>query len=139
MDMFNFLKNSEPELTDEQKKWNKMWYMWSEGQAESPYAELMNYQSEVNNGGHEQYFFNMGDPPIGDTSYLLNEMNVLKAVLPAKLKRNLQNAYNAYLKLADDENDEHAEEILDKCDSIFVDEEEKIDKILLKYASQMEL
>ena len=30
-----------------------------EGKAESPYAELMTYQGDINNGGHSQYFSNV--------------------------------------------------------------------------------
>ena len=59
MGVFSFFKKSKVELTDEQKKWNKMWDLWVEGRADSPYSELMTYQSEINNGGHDQYFFNI--------------------------------------------------------------------------------
>ncbi len=59
MGVFRFFKKSKAEPTDEQKKWNKMWDLWAEGRADSPYAELMTYQSEINNGGHDQYFFNV--------------------------------------------------------------------------------
>ena len=58
MGVFDFLKKGKAELSDEQKKWNKMWDLWTEGRADFPYKELMSYQSEVNNGGHDQYFFN---------------------------------------------------------------------------------
>lgn len=50
LDLFRKNKN------DEQTKWDKMWELWAEEQAESPYAELMTYQSEIDNGGHDQYF-----------------------------------------------------------------------------------
>lgn len=56
MGVFRFFKKNKAEPTDEQKKWNKMWDLWAEGRADSPYAELMTYQSEINNGGHDQYF-----------------------------------------------------------------------------------
>lgn len=59
MGVFSFFKKSKVELTDEQKKWNKMWDLWVEGRTGSPYSELMTYQSEINNGGHDQYFFNI--------------------------------------------------------------------------------
>lgn len=58
MGIFDSIKKSE-KLSDEQKKWNKMWDLWVEERIESPYAELMTYQSEVNNGGHDQYFSNL--------------------------------------------------------------------------------
>lgn len=35
-----------------------MWELWMNEKIETPYAELMTYQSEVNNGGRSQYFDN---------------------------------------------------------------------------------
>ena len=84
MGVFSFFKKSKVELTDEQKKWNKMWDLWVEGRTDSPYSELMTYQSEINNGGHDQYFFN-----IENSGNLQKEMAVLKTVLPAKLRDNM--------------------------------------------------
>ena len=55
MGLFDLFKKKKVELTEEQLKWNKMWDLWTDGEAESPYAELMTYQSEINNGGHGQY------------------------------------------------------------------------------------
>ena len=63
-------------LSDEQQKWNKMWELWVNGRADSPYAELMTYQSEINNGGHSQYFYN-----IDNTDDLQREITILKNVL----------------------------------------------------------
>ena len=56
MGLFNIFKKKKVVLTEEQLKWNKIWDLWAEGEAESPYAELITYQSEINNGGHGQYF-----------------------------------------------------------------------------------
>lgn len=134
MCVFSFFKKTKAELTDEQKKWNKMWDLGTEGHADSPYAELMTYQSEVGNGGHDQYFFNIEN--IGD---LQKELAVLDAVLPAKLRENLQNAYDAYLKLTNEESDEQAGTILCQCDNEFYEAEEEINCILREYASKMEL
>ena len=134
MGVFSFFKKSKVELTDEQKKWNKMWDLWAEGRADSPYAELMTYQSEINNGGHDQYFFN-----IENSGNLQKEMAVLKTVLPAKLRDNLQNAYDAYLKLTNEESDEQAGTILSQYDDEFYKVEEDINRILREYASQIEL
>ena len=87
MGLFDFLKKKEVQLTDEQKKWNKMWELWSEGEADSPYAELMTYQSEINNGGHGQYFCNIENndvlsnllfakPQSNDASYESGEIQI---------------------------------------------------------------
>ena len=51
MGLFDFFKKKKTELTEEQLKLNKMWELWVDEQVDSPYAELMNYQSEINNGG----------------------------------------------------------------------------------------
>ena len=134
MGVFSFFKKSKVELTDEQKKWNIMWDLWVEGRVDSPYAELMTYQSEINNGGHDQYFFN-----IDNSGNLQKEMAVLKTVLPAKLRDNLQNAYDAYLKLTNEEFDEQAGTILSQYDDEFYKGEEDINRILREYASQLEL
>ena len=134
MGVFSFFKKSKVKLTDEQKKWNKMWDLWEEGRTDSPYAELMTYQSEINNGGHDQYFFN-----IENSGNLQKEMAVLKTVLPAKLRDNLQNAYDAYLKLTNEESDEQAGTILSQYDDEFYKVEEDINRILREYASQIEL
>ena len=134
MGLFDFLKKKEVQLTDEQKKWNKMWELWTEEEADSPYAELMTYQSEVNNGGHDQYFFN-----VGNTGDLQKEMSVLETVLSAKLKNNLQKAYKAYLVLEEKEDDEKAEEIMEECDDVFYENEEEINHILEQYSAKIEL
>ena len=134
MGVFSFFKKSKVKLTDEQKKWNKMWDLWVEDRTDSPYSELMTYQSEINNGGHDQYFFN-----IENSGNLQKEMAVLKTVLPAKLRDNLQNAYDAYLKLTNEESDEQAGTILSKYDDEFYKVEEDINRILREYASQIEL
>ena len=134
MGLFDFLKKKEVQLTDEQKKWNKMWELWSEGEADSPYAELMTYQSEINNGGHDQYFLN-----VENTGDLQKEMSVLESVLSAKLKNNLQKAYNAYLVLEEKEDDEKAEEIMEECDDVFYENEEEINHMLEQYSAKIEL
>ena len=134
MGVFDFFKKKEVQLTDEQKKWNKMWELWTEGKADSPYAELMTYQSEINNGGHDQYFLNVEN--IGD---LQKEMSALETVLSAKLKNNLQKAYKAYLVLEEKEDNEKAEEIMEECDDVFYENEEEINHILEQYSAKIEL
>ena len=134
MGLFDFIKKKEVQLTDEQKKWNKMWELWSEGEADSPYAELMTYQSEINNGGHDQYFLN-----VENTGDLQKEISALETVLSAKLKNNLQKAYKAYLVLEEKEDDEKAEEIMEECDDVFYENEEEINHILEQYSAKIEL
>jgi len=133
MGVFDFFKKK-VELTEEQKKWNKMWELWMEGQADSPYAELMTYQGEINNGGHSQYFTN-----VENTGDLQKELTALQKVLPLKLKENLKKAYEAYLELEAKEEDEQLEEVLNQCDCLFYENEEELNNILKVYANTVEL
>lgn len=43
------------------QKLDKMWELWTEDKLDLPCAKLMKYESEVNNGGHSQYFFNVAN------------------------------------------------------------------------------
>lgn len=134
MGLFDIFKKKEVELTKEELQWNKMWDLWTEEKADSPYAELMTYQSEINNGGHDQYFLN-----VENTGDLEKEISVLEQILSAKLKENLRKAYQAYLVLEENEDDEDAEEMLEQCDDTFYENEEEINQALEEYASKIEL
>ena len=128
-----FAKKKKVELTEAQLKWNKMWQLWAEDHADSPYAELMTYQSEINNGGHEQYFIN-----VESTSDIEKEMSSLETILPSKLREALEEAYRAYMSM-DEEEDEEAEEILEQCDDLFYEHQDEINRILEKYAAGIKL
>ena len=134
MGLFDIFKKKKYEPREELLKWDKMWDMWAEEKVESPYAELMTYQSEINNGGHSQYFTN-----VENTSDLQKEMSVLETILSEKLKTNLKNAYEAYLILEEKEEDEKAEKILEQCDNTFFKNEEEINITLKEYASSIEV
>lgn len=129
-----FKKKRKVELTEQQLKWNKIWDLWVEKKAETPYAELMTYQSEVNNGGHDQYFTNVEN--VGD---IQKEMSALEQILSEKLNNNLKKAYKAYLVLEEKEEDEKAEETLEQCDDVFYENEEEINHALEEYAAKIEL
>lgn len=94
----------------------------------------MTYQSEINNGGHEQYFTN-----VENTGDLQKEMSDLEQILSKKLGTNLKKAYKEYLVLEEKEEDEKAEEILEQCDDVFYENEEEINLKLEEYASKIEL
>ena len=133
MGLFNFFKQKKVKLTEEQCKWNKMWDLWAEEKAQSPYAQLMTYQSEINNGGHDQYFTNVEN--IAD---LQNEISVLETILPVIHRDNLRKAYKAYLVLKE-KDDEEAEKILEQCDDAFYENETELNCILEEYAQKIEL
>ncbi len=134
MGLFDIFKKTKVELTEEQLKWNKMWELWTEEKVDSPYAELMTYHSEINNGGHDQYFTN-----VENTNDLYKEISALEQILSAELKNNLNKAYKAYLILEKKEEDEEAEETLEQCDDIFYENEEEINRLLEEYACKIEL
>ena len=133
MALFELLQKKKPELTEEQRKWNKMWERWAKGQVNSPYAELMTYQSEVYNGGYAQYFTN-----VENTGKLQEEMAVLGTVLSEQLKDNLWKAYEAYLVLEKEENGE-AENRMSRCDRVFSENEEELCRGLKSYAAMIVL
>ena len=118
----------------EQDAWDRMWELWGEGKADSPYAEVLTYQSEINNGGHDQYFFN-----VENTGDLKKELAVLNSVLPELLKKNLNAAYKAYVTLQKNEDDEKAEAILNQCDKVYYENEEALDDVLNEYAAKIDL
>ena len=134
MGLLDIFKKNKVKLTEEQLKRNMMWELWTEEKVESPYAELMTYQSEINNGGHVQYFLN-----IDNHGNVEKEISALKTILSKKLTNNLEKAHNAYLILEEKEDDKKAEEILEQCDNMFYENEEEINQALEEYASKIEL
>lgn len=121
-------------LSEKDRKWNKMWELWADGKVDSPYAQLMAYQSEINNGGHDQYFTNVEN--VGDLQIDLEE---LEKILPLKLNENVKKAYQAYLILEENEDDEKPQEILEQCDDVFYENEQEINHILEEYSFNFEL
>lgn len=136
-DLFRQKKNKDIEyvvISEADEKWNRMWDLWADGEIESPYNELMTYQSEVNNGGHHQYFLNTENN--GDVR---KDIETLYTILPGVLKDNIQSAFKAYIELEQDKNIEKNEEILEKCDDVFYENEEMINSILESYCKKIEI
>jgi len=134
MGLFDIFKKKKPPLTEELLKWKKMWNLWFEERAESPYQELMTYKSETGIGGHNQYFANFEN-----TGDFKKEISALEQILSEKLKNNLNRAYGTYLSLEEKEEDGKAEEILKQYDDVFYENEEEINRLLEEYASKIEL
>ncbi len=136
--LFDFLKRKKKDtiedltLSENDNKWNKMWDMWVDGEIPSPYSELMTYQSEINNGGHSQYFLN-----IENTEDVSKALESLNGILSQVHKDNLETAYKASLLLKQDEENEEAEEILEECDNIFYENEEEINSILKAFCKEL--
>lgn len=117
------------ELSESNLKWNKMWELWANGEIESPYNELMTYHSEVNNGGHSQYF-----SLITDNCDVESEFDKICGILPDLLKENVHKGYQAHLILESDDSDENANSVIRKCDELFFDNEYLITEILESFA-----
>lgn len=120
-------------MTESDRKWNLMWDMWVAGAAQSPYAELMEYESEVNNGGHSQYFFNVAN--CGD---LEAEVERILTVLPSPLRENLKKGYDAFAAQADICDDDN-EELFEECDDVFYENEQFLIDVLKVYADSLVL
>ena len=121
------------EVSLKELKWNKMWDLWVNEEIDSPYRELMTYYSEVNNGGHAQYFSN-----VDSVSDLKKEITNLKKILPFSFKKFLDSSYKAYLVL-EEKDDENSEEIMEESDNFFYENEEELIKILEEYALKIEI
>ena len=119
-------------LSEDDEKWNKMWDMWVNGEIPSPYSELMTYQSEINNGGHSQYFLN-----IENTEDVSKALESLNGILSQVHKDNLETAYKASLLLKQDEENEEAEDELNECDNVFYENEEEINCILKAFCDDL--
>lgn len=130
MGIFDAFKKKN-ELTLSQQKENDMWELWVQGKTVSPYTELMSYESEVNNGGHSQYFFNTAN-----CHDLEAAVNVLFSVLPEILRENLRRGYEAFCaqeEIDDDVNDD----LFEECDDVFWANEQLLMDILKEYAESL--
>ena len=135
MSFFDLFKKKKIEQPIEELKWNKMWDLWVYEKISSPYAELMTYESEINNGGHMQFFDN-----VANTSDLPQAVSSLYTVLNGILKQNLEAAYNAYLEYeGNEEQEDRLDEILEECDNVFYENENEIEIILKEYAKTITL
>lgn len=129
--MFNiFSKKKKPvELTDEEKSLNKLWELYGSGELDDIghgiYC-LCEYDSGVNGEGHSGFFYN------SDNCDTLNDLiGTLKTVLPKSHCLNLMAAYEAYE--TDNEDD-----VCEKADDFFYDNEEDILEILQSFADNLE-
>ena len=127
MGIFDIFKKKKTALTTDQK-WNKMWDLWADGKLNLPCAKLMRYESEVDNGGHSQYFCNVAN--CGD---LAVEVEAVLSMLPEPLRENLARGYAAFSEqsdISDDVNDE----LFEECDDVFYEHEQLIIDIIYEAA-----
>ena len=131
MGIFDIFKKKKAALTTGQKL-DKMWDLWAVNKLDLPCAKLMKYESEVNNGGHSQYFFN-----VANCSDLNTEVEAVLSMLPEPLRENLARGYAAFSAqgdISDDVNDE----LFEECDDVFYEHEQLIIDIIYETAKNFE-
>lgn len=130
MSIFDLFKRKKETLTTEEKL-DRMWELWEIGDLKDPCAKLMTYESEVNNGGHSQYFYNIAN--CGD---LAAEVQAVLSMLPEPLRENLNRGYTAFAAqedICDDDN----EELFEECDDVFYEHEQLLIDILYESAKSL--
>ena len=128
MGFFDIFKKKKAVLSTEDKL-DKMWELWADGKLDLPCAKLMTYESEVNNGGHSQYFFN-----VANNGNLAEEVEAVLAMLPEPLRENLARGYAAFSAQEDISDDDENEELFEECDDMFYEQEQLIIDILYEAA-----
>ncbi|MBR4864848.1 MAG: hypothetical protein IKU07_09750 [Oscillospiraceae bacterium] len=131
MGIFDIFKKKKAVPTTEEKL-NKMWDLWASNKLDLPCAKLMKYESEVNNGGHSQYFFNVAN--CGD---LAVEVEAVLSMLPEPLRENLARGYAAFSE-QDDISDDVNDELFEECDDVFYEHEQLIIDIIYETAKNFE-
>lgn len=127
MGLFDLFKKKKETLTPDQKL-DRMWDLWTINKLDLPCAKLMKYESEVNNGGHSQYFFNLAN-----CGELAANVEAVLSMLPEPLRENLARGYVAFLE-QDDIADDVNEELFEECDAVFYAHERLILDILYEAA-----
>lgn len=121
------------------KQWNKIWELWSNFELDNPVKDLMTYISEINNGGHLQFFENLENNE-EDITIVLNN---IKSFLPNELIENLDNAYsthkslNTSIETIDDYVAVEMENHFGKYDDILLNQEELINSIIQTEADKL--
>jgi hypothetical protein len=129
--IFDIFTKKKAALTTDQKL-DKMWDLWAVNKLDLPCAKLMKYESEVNNGGHSQYFFNVAN--CGD---LAVEVEAVLSMLPEPLRENLARGYAAFSE-QDDISDDVNDELFEECDDVFYEHEQLIIDIIYETAKNFE-
>ena len=129
MGIFDIFKKKEAPTAEENL--DRLWELWEMGDLKDPCAALMTYESEVNNGGHSQYFFN-----IANTGDLAAEVEAVLPLLPEPLRQNLNRGYAAFAAQADISDDDN-EDLFEECDAVFYENEHLLIDILQETANRL--
>ena len=128
MGIFDIFKKKKAALTTDQKL-DKMWDLWAINKLDLPCAKLMKYESEVNNGGHSQYFFN-----VANSGVLTEEVEAVLSMLPEPLRENLARGYAAFSE-QDDISGDVNDALFEECDDVFYEHEQLIIDIIQEAAN----
>ena len=131
MGIFDIFKKKKAALTTDQKL-DRMWDLWAVNKLDLPCAKLMKYESEVNNGGHSQYFYN-----VANCTDLAVEVEAVLSMLPEPLRENLARGYAAFSE-QDDISDDVNDELFEECDDVFYEHEQLIIDIIYETAKNFE-
>ena len=126
MGLFSIFKKKAENLTTD-RKLDRMWELWAEDKLDLPCKKLMTYESEVNNGGHSQYFYNLAN------SGNLAEAEELLSLLPEPLLQNLNRAYVAFVSQENIDDDVN-EALFNQCDEVLLEHEQILIDMLYEAA-----
>ena len=128
-----FGRKKQPELTEAQKKWNKLWEMYGSGElAKTDYNTfvLCEYESGVNGEGHSGWFFNTENTEGKEA--INKSISALENILPAHLYDNLKKAFHSY-------GTENEDEVCESADDYFYEHEQEVIEYLQGVANNLEL
>jgi len=131
--MNSFGKKTQKELTEGQKKWNKLWEMYGSGELAGTDFKtfvLCDYESGVNGEGHSGWFFNIENAEGCEAINIC--LSALEIVLPAHLYDNLSKAFQSY---GTEKEDVHCEE----ADKYFYQHEQEVIDYLQSVANNLEM
>ena len=128
MGFFDIFKKKKVEPLTAEERWNRIWELWEIGDLLSPLENLLTYESEVNNGGHSQYFLN-----VANCGELTAEVEAVLSMLPEPLRENLARGYAAF-SAQDDISDDVNDELFEECDDVFYEHEQLIIDIIYEAA-----
>ena len=124
---------------DGNDKWNAMWELWEQGEIPSPYNEMRTYDSEMQSGGHLQFFINRALRQ----ENIFAVMAALRETLPAGHAENVAQAYRQYCMLGlDTGSDREIMQALDDdplaaSDRWYDEHEEELLDVLEAYADSL--
>ena len=115
-----FGKKMQTELTESQKKLNKLWEMYGSGELERTDHNtfiLCDYESGVNGEGHSGWFYNT-ENTVGIEA-IHKYLSALEQILPAHLYDNLYKAFQSY-------GTEKEDDLCEEADNYFYEHEQEV-------------